>query len=199
MPDKLAQNTATIAQRAAALKTVLVSQGLMVEGFVDEHARHIEEQWVSSKGASLVARAWTDPAFRERLLKNGKDAAAEMGFGLPEHHRDLVVLENRPDIHNVIVCSQCSCTAFTIIGAPPGWYKDLEYRARAVRESRSVLKEVGLDLPAGTELRVWDTTADTRYMVLPLQPPATQGWPPERLATIVTQDCMIGVALPKAD
>jgi nitrile hydratase len=121
-----------------------------------------------------------------------------MGFEMPKHHRHLAVLENTPDIHNVIVCTQCSCTAYSIIGAAPDWYKDLDYRARVVREARTVLKEMGLDLPAATEIRVWDTTADSRYMVLPLQPEATKGWPDEKLAGIVTQDCMIGIALPKA-
>ena len=117
-----------------------------------------------------------------------------MGFELPKHHRHLVALENTPDIHNVIVCTQCSCTAFTIIGAAPDWYKDLDYRARVVRQARTVLAEMGLTLPAATEIRVWDTSADTRYMVLPLQPARTQGWDAEALAGIVTQDAMIGVA-----
>jgi nitrile hydratase subunit alpha len=117
-----------------------------------------------------------------------------MGFGMPEHHKHLVVLENRPDVHNVIVCTLCSCTAYTIIGAAPDWYKDLEYRARVVRQSRTVLKEMGLDLPESTQVRVWDTTTDTRYMVLPLQPATTHGWSEEKLASIVTQDAMIGAA-----
>lgn len=117
-----------------------------------------------------------------------------MGFDFPEHHRHLVVLENTADIHNVIVCTLCSCTAYTIIGAAPGWYKDLDYRARVVRESRTVLREMGLDLPATVEIRVWDTTADTRYMVLPLQPPPTEGWPVDKLAQVVTQDSMIGAS-----
>jgi nitrile hydratase len=189
---------ASVAQRAEALKSLLTEKGLLPDGFIDEHMRQVEEQWVSSNGARMVARAWSDHDFRTRLLKNGKSAAAEMGFAMPSHHRQLVVLENKPEIHNLIVCSQCSCTAFTIIGAPPAWYKDLEYRARAVRQARTVLNEMGLELPRATELRVWDTTADTRYMVLPLQPDATKGWSAEKLTTIVTQDCMIGVAVPKA-
>jgi nitrile hydratase len=105
-----------------------------------------------------------------------------------------VFLENTPTVHNVICCTLCSCTAFTIIGLPPDWYKDLEYRARVVRESRTVLKEMGLVLPPEVEIRVWDTTADTRYVVLPTRPPETLGWPEERLAAIVTRDAMIGVA-----
>ena len=117
-----------------------------------------------------------------------------MGFEFPEHHRQLVVLENTANVHNVIVCTLCSCTAYTIIGAAPDWYKDLDYRARVVRESRTVLREMGLDLPVTIEIRVWDTTADHRYMVLPVQPPATVGWSEENLAKIVTQDCMIGAS-----
>ncbi len=133
-------------------------------------------------------------AFRQRLLFNGKSAVAELGLSMPLHHRHLVALENTPTLHNVIVCTLCSCTAFTIIGLPPDWYKDLDYRARAVRESRTVLREMGLDLPPEIEIRVWDTTADTRYMVLPVQPPETIGWPEERLVNIVTKESMIGVA-----
>jgi nitrile hydratase subunit alpha len=141
-----------------------------------------------------VARAWTDLAFRARLLKNGKDAVAELGLALPPHHRHLVVLEQAPKVHNVICCTQCSCTAYTIIGLPPDWYKDFEYRARVVRQSRTVLREMGLDLPADVEIKVWDTSADTRYMVLPQRPAGTEGWSEEKLASLVTKDAMIGVA-----
>jgi nitrile hydratase len=111
---------------------------------------------------------------------------------MPVHHRHLVVLET-PAVHNVIVCTQCSCTAFSIIGLPPDWYKDFEYRSRVVRESRTVLREMGLDLPPEIEIRVWDTSADTRYMVLPVQPAETIGWPEAELAKLVTKDSMIGV------
>jgi nitrile hydratase len=128
------------------------------------------------------------------MLADGTAAARSMGFEFPEHHRQLTVLENTADVHNVIVCTLCSCTAYTIIGAAPGWYKDIDYRARVVRESRTVLREMGLDLPSTTEIRVWDTTADHRYMVLPVQPPATIGWPEDELAKIVTQDALIGAA-----
>jgi nitrile hydratase len=162
--------------------------------FVAEATRRAEEEWVPANGARMVARAWTDPAFRQRLLADGRAAAAEFGFELPRHHRHLVFLENTATVHNVICCTLCSCTAFTIIGLPPDWYKDLEYRARVVRESRTVLKEMGLVLPPEVEIRVWDTTADTRYVVLPMRPTETTGWPEERLAAIVTRDSMIGVA-----
>jgi nitrile hydratase len=185
---------APAARRVAALETALEARGLRAKGFVDAHVRTAEEDWVPQNGARVVAKAWTDPAFRTRLLKNGKDAVAELGLSMPPHHRHLVVLENTPKVHNVICCTQCSCTAYSIIGLPPDWYKDFEYRARVVRESRTVLREMGLELPAEIEIRVWDTTADTRYMVLPMQPPDTRGWAEERLAQIVTKDAMIGVA-----
>ena len=145
-------------------------------------------------GARVVAKSWVDAAFRARLLADGRAAVAELGLSMPKHHRHLVALENTPRVHNVICCTLCSCTAFTLIGLPPDWYKDLEYRARIVRQSRTVLREMGLDLPAEVEVRVWDTTADTRYIVIPEQPPHSQGWSEERLASVVTRDSMIGVS-----
>ena len=194
IPDHVVRSTASLERRADAIQAALDERGLNATPAVEELQRLAEEQWVPRNGARVVARAWVDPAFRKRLFANGRDAVAELGLTLPKHHRHLVVLENTPTVQNVICCTQCSCTAFTIIGLPPDWYKDLEYRARVVRESRSVLKEMGLDLPPAVEIRVWDTTADTRYMVLPSQPPETIGWPEERLVDIVTRDAMIGVA-----
>jgi len=186
--------TAPVERRAAAIEAALEAQGLKAGEFVVEATRKVEEEWLPANGARLVAKAWTDPAFRQRLLADGRAAALELGFEFPRHHRHLVVLENTSTVHNVICCTLCSCTAFTIIGLPPDWYKDLEYRARVVRESRTVLKEMGLVLPPEVEIRVWDTTADTRYVVLPMRPPETAGWTEERLAAIVTRDSMIGVA-----
>lgn len=180
--------------RVAAIETILEKQDLKPSAFVDDYIHNAEENWVPENGARVVARAWSDPAFRQRLLDNGRDAVTELGLSMPAHHRHLVVLENTPTLHNVIVCTLCSCTAFTIIGLQPDWYKDLEYRSRVVRESRTVLREMGLDLPSETEIRVWDTTADTRYMVLPVQPPHSLGWSEERLASLVTKESMIGVA-----
>ncbi|MGE0719095.1 MAG: nitrile hydratase subunit alpha [Alphaproteobacteria bacterium] len=194
MAQHEAGSTASIESRAAALEIVLKRARQMPDGFVAEFTEHAEDHWVTENGARMVARAWTDPDYRTRMLADGTAAAREMGFAFPEHHRHLVVLENTADVHNVIVCTLCSCTAYTIIGAAPGWYKDLDYRARVVRESRTVLREMGLDLPATTEIRVWDTTADTRYMVLPVQPPATLGWSPDRLVDVVTQDALIGAS-----
>ena len=185
---------ASVEQRVDAVQAVLEERGLKAGEFIEQAEHVVEEQWVPQNGARVVAKAWTDPVFRRRLLANGREAVAELGLGMPPHHRHLVVLENTPSLHNVICCTLCSCTAFTIIGLPPDWYKDLEYRSRVVRESRTVLREMGLDLPAEMEIRVWDTTADTRYRVLPVQPAQTVGWSEEKLATIVTKDSMIGVS-----
>jgi nitrile hydratase subunit alpha len=196
MPDQnSAQPTlASLERRVDAIQGAFDERGMNPAEAVEKFTHLAEEQWVPRNGARVVARAWTDPAFRRRLLANGRDAVAELGLAMPRHHRHLVVLENTPTLQNVICCTLCSCTAFTIIGLPPDWYKDLEYRARVVRQSRTVLKEMGLDLPGEVEIRVWDTTADTRYMVLPVQPPETVGWPEEKLVEIVTRDGMIGVA-----
>jgi nitrile hydratase len=188
------EGPAPVEQRVAALESVLDARGLQPAEFIDGFERVVEEQWIPHSGARVVARAWADAGFRKRLLENGRDAVAELGLGLPAHHRHLVVLENTPTLHNVIVCTQCSCSAYSILGMPPDWYKDFEYRARVVRESRTVLREMGLELPPEIEVRVWDTTADTRYLVLPVQPPETVGWPEEKLALIVTRDSMVGVA-----
>jgi len=185
---------APIEQRVDAIQGALDAHGLDTSKAVEELTHLAEEQWVPRNGARVVAKAWTDPEFRKRLLANGRDAVAELGLSMPKHHRHLVVLENTPTLQNVICCTLCSCTAFTIIGLPPDWYKDLEYRSRVVRQSRTVLKEMGTELPPDVEIRVWDTTADTRYMVLPERPRGTEGWSEERLAELVTRDSMIGVA-----
>ena len=193
-PGHPQQRTATVEQRVDAIQSVLEERGMKPAEFI-EQARHlVEEQWLPHNGARVVAKAWTDADVRRRLVANGRDAVTELGLEMPRHHRHLVVLENTPTVHNVICCTLCSCTAFTIIGLPPDWYKDLEYRARVVRESRTVLREMGLTLPPEMQIRVWDTTADTRYIVLPVQPPGTLGWTEEKLAQIVSKESMIGVA-----
>jgi nitrile hydratase len=195
MPDdRVVRRTAPIEARVDAIEAALEARGLEAAAAVEELAHKAQEEWVPRNGARVVARAWTDPAFRARLLADGRAAVAELGLAMPKHHRHLVVLENTPKVQNVICCTLCSCTAFTIIGLPPDWYKDLEYRSRVVRESRTVLREMGLDLASDVEVRVWDTTADTRYMVLPEQPPHTLGWPEEKLVDVVTRDSLIGVA-----
>ena len=193
-PGHVRRATASVEQRVAAVEAAFDERGMKPGEFALEFNHLVEEKWIPENGARVVAKAWTDPAFRQRLLANGRDAVAELGLSMPAHHRHLVVLENTPTLQNVICCTLCSCTAFSIIGLPPDWYKDLEYRSRVVRQSRTVLKEMGLDLPPEIEIRVWDTTADTRYMVLPVQPPETIGWSEEELAKLVTRDSMIGVA-----
>ena len=192
--ERTIRRTASIEQRVDAIQAAFDERGMNATEGVAELTRLATEQWVPQNGARVVARAWVDGAFRERLLANGRAAVEELGLAMPKHHRHLVVLENTASVHNVICCTLCSCTAFTIIGLPPDWYKDFEYRSRVVREARTVLREMGLDLPADVEIRVWDTTADTRYMVLPMRPANTGGWPEEKLAAIVTRDSMIGVA-----
>jgi nitrile hydratase subunit alpha len=196
MPDSsnIRQTTASVERRVDAIEAIFEVRGMKAREAIDEFHHTIEEKWLPENGARVVARAWTDAEFKKRLLANGRAAVGELGLTMPPHHRHLVVKENTPTLQNVICCTLCSCTAFSIIGLPPDWYKDLEYRARIVRQSRTVLKEMGLDLPASVDIRVWDTTADTRYMVLPVQPGHTRGWSEEELAKIVTKDAMIGVA-----
>ena len=196
MPDQTHSrpNVASVEKRTDAIQAALEERGMKAGEFIEQAEHLVEEKWIPENGARVVAKAWMDPAFKQRLLASGRNAVGELGLTMPTHHRHLVVLENAPKVQNVICCTLCSCTAFTIIGLPPDWYKDLEYRARVVRQSRTVLKEMGLDLPPEVEIRVWDTTADTRYMVLPVRPPHTEGWSEEQLAKIVTKDAMIGVA-----
>ena len=186
--------TASVLQRAAAVEALMEDRGLQAGAAIEQGIHLAEEVWLPERGARVVAKAWTDADFRQRLLSNGKTAVAELGIELPRHHRHLVALQNTATVHNVICCTLCSCTALTVIGLPPDWYKDLEYRSRVVRESRTVLREMGLDLPPEIEIRVWDTTADTRYMVLPHRPAHTEGWSEQQLAAIVTKDALIGVA-----
>ena len=185
---------ATIEQRLDAIQTVLQRQGMQPTEFINTFDELAHEHWVPANGAGLIARAWTDPVFNQLLLKDGMAAIREAGLSMPPHHRHFVVLENTADTHNVICCTLCSCTAFTIIGLPPDWYKDLAYRSRVVREARTVLREMGLDLPAQTQIRVWDTTADTRYMVMPQRPAGTDGLSIEQLTALISKDALIGVA-----
>lgn len=180
--------------QADALESLLKGKGLLQPSDLEDFRHKVTEEWLPRNGAKLCARAWVDPAFKARLLTDGRAAAASMGFSMPEHHRSLVVKENTADLQNVICCTLCSCTAFTIIGMAPGWYKDLEYRSRIVRQARTVLAEMGLLLPESIRIKVWDTTTDTRYMVLPWQPPHTVGWTVDQLEALITKESMIGVA-----
>ncbi|PCH49498.1 MAG: nitrile hydratase subunit alpha [Cellvibrionales bacterium] len=186
---------ASRADRARALETALSEKNLVPKNYVEKIRRIAEFEWSPKNGARVVARAWVDPSFRERLQTDATAACAELGFEGPQGEY-IVALEDTPVLHNVIVCTLCSCTAWPVLGLPPDWYKSFEYRARVVRESRTVLREMGLDLPKEIEIRVWDTTAETRYMVLPCQPKETDAWTEDALAELVTQDVLIGVALP---
>ncbi|HTO72115.1 MAG TPA: nitrile hydratase subunit alpha [Myxococcota bacterium] len=161
--------------------------------FVERRIEQAAENFDYRNGARVVARAWSDPAFRARLLADGGRASAELGFRAADREY-LVVLENTDSLHNVIVCTQCSCTAWGVIGLPPDWYKSPEYRARLVREPRALLREMGLALPERVAVRVWDTSGETRYMVLPLRPPGTEGLGEAKLAELVTREMLIGVA-----
>jgi nitrile hydratase len=178
-----------------AIEELLIEKGIVT---ANEIRAMIEQRdsITPATGAKIVARAWTDPAFKQRLLQDGSEAIGE--FGLSMGTTTLAVVENTRSIHNVIVCTLCSCYPRNVLGLPPSWYKNREYRARAVREPRAVLAEFGTQLPDNVEVRVHDSTADMRYLVLPMRPAGTEGLSENALADLVTRDCMIGVALPKA-
>jgi nitrile hydratase len=187
------EDVATPARRAAAVVDALVDEGHLAEGAVDDMQK-VEELLDWHNGARVVARAWTDPEYKARLLADGTAACAELGFAGPQGEY-IVVVEDTPGRKNLIVCTQCSCTAWPVLGLPPDWYKSPAYRARVVREPRRVLREMGLELDPAVTVRVWDTTAETRFVVLPLRPEGTDGWSEDQLAELVTRDSMIGVAL----
>jgi nitrile hydratase subunit alpha len=185
------------AERTRALADALAAKGLVPDGFLERVPESVEREMSPANGANVVARAWVDPAYRARLLADGTAACAELGYAGAQGEY-IVVLEDTPALHNVIVCTQCSCTAWPVLGLPPDWYKSPEYRARVVREPRAILREMGLVLPDDVAIRVWDTTAETRYLVLPLRPAGTEGWSEAELAAIVTREAMIGVAMVRA-
>jgi nitrile hydratase len=176
------------------LRELLVEKGIITEQQVDREVEEMRER-TPERGAQVVARAWVDAAFKERLLLNGTKACEELGLEIPA--LKLVVVENTPQVHNAIVCTLCSCYPRVLLGIPPDWYKSRNYRSRMVREPRIVLEEFGLKIPEHVTIRVHDSTADMRYLVLPMRPASTEGWSEERLAALVNRDSMIGVALPK--
>jgi nitrile hydratase len=182
-----------VEQRVAALEALLTERGLIPEGFIEETIHRYEADIGPMNGARVVARAWADPRYRERLLADGTAAIAELGFGGAEGEH-MVVVENTPAVHNVIVCTLCSCYPWPTLGLPPAWYKDPPYRARMVREPRALLAEMGCQLPRDTEIRVWDSSAEVRYLVLPQRPAGTEEMAEADLAALVTRDSMIGVA-----
>jgi nitrile hydratase len=184
--------------RARALEALLAERGLVSTDAIDAVVELYERDVGPQNGAKVVARAWVDERYRERLLSTATDAIAELGFGGAEGD-NMVVVENTPAVHNMIVCTLCSCYPWPVLGLPPSWYKSPPYRARAVSEPRAVLREFGLELGDEVEIRVWDSSAEVRYLVLPMRPPGTEGWSEDRLAAIVTRDCMIGTAVPRAE
>lgn len=181
------------ALRTKALEALLVEKGLITTDVIDTVVRAYEQDIGPLNGARVVARAWVDPAYKQRLLADGTAAIAEFGFG-GRQGAEMVVLENTPTVHNVVVCTLCSCYPWSVLGLPPSWYKDYAYRSRVVREPRTVLREFGLVLPETVEIRVWDSNSDVRYMVLPERPAGTEHMREAELAALVTRDAMIGVA-----
>jgi nitrile hydratase subunit alpha len=181
-----------IERRVTAIESLLVEKGLITSDVVDAVVETYERHVGPLNGARVVARAWVDPGYRTRLLDDGTRAIGELGFGGAEGEH-LVVLENTPSIHNVVVCTLCSCYPWPVLGLPPRWYKSFAYRSRMVREPREVLAEFGTTLPDDVELRVWDSSAEVRYMVLPLRPHGSDGLAEDELLPLVTRDHMIGV------
>ena len=183
--------------RAQALEALLAERGLVSTDAVDAVVMLYEQDVGPQNGAKVVARAWVDDAYRERLLTNANAAIAELGFGGIEGD-NMIVVANTAGVHNMIVCTLCSCYPWPVLGLPPTWYKSSPYRARAVSEPRSVLSEFGVTLDDDVEIRVWDSSAEVRYLVLPMRPSGTEGWTQTELEAIITRDCMIGTALPTA-
>jgi nitrile hydratase alpha subunit len=177
-----------------AIKELLIEKGVITGEEIRKTLEFMDTR-TPALGAKVVARAWADAEFKKRLLTNGTAAVAEMG--IPMGDAELIAVENSKEVHNVIVCTLCSCYPRTVLGLPPDWYKSRNYRSRVVVEPRAVLKEFGTELPDSVTLRTHDSNADMRYLVLPERPPGTAGWSEEQLAAIVTRDCMIGVAFPK--
>ena len=191
--DRNTRPKASIEQRVAATKEALIDAGRITEADL-EHFAHMAQDWRPENGAKVVARAWTDPDFRARLLEDATSACAEMGYAGPPGEY-IVALEDTPDRPHASVCTQCSCTAWPVLGLPPDWYKSPAYRARVVREPRRVLGEMGLQLSDEVAIRVWETSAETRYMVIPLRPEGTQSLTEDALANLVSREALIGVAL----
>lgn len=194
MSDDHTEPPEEFALRVKSLETLLVDRGLISTEAVDAFVEYYESRVGPRNGAHVVARAWTDPNYRARLLDNATEAIAELGYGGLQGE-DTVALENTPGVHNVIVCTLCSCYPWPILGLPPTWYKSFAYRARMVREPRAVLQEFGLSVSPRVEVRVYDSNAELRYFVLPERPPGTEDWSEAELAAIVTRDSMIGTGV----
>jgi nitrile hydratase subunit alpha len=188
--------TSPFAARIRAIEALLLEKGVLTEPEVQDNISYMEAR-SPANGAKLVARAWVDENFKELLLSDGKAAASELGMD-PEHPAEFVVVENTPEVHNLIVCTLCSCYPRAILGRPPDWYKSFAYRSRAVREPRAVMREFGFEPSEGVEVVVYDSTADARYMVLPMRPPGTEDLSEEELAELVTRDTLVGANVPRS-
>ena len=183
--------------RTKALESLLIEKGLLTGDAIDAKVQAFEQDIGPMNGAKVVARAWVDSGYRERLLAHGREAISEMGFA-DTHGAELVVLENTPAVHNVVVCTLCSCYPWSVLGLPPAWYKSFAYRSRVVIEPRQVLKEFGLKLDDSVEVRVWDSNSDVRYMILPTRPDGTENMSEDELVELVSRDSMVGVAKAKS-
>jgi nitrile hydratase len=182
--------------RVRALETILTEKGYVDPATLDQIVENVETKIGPHIGARIVARAWVDPDFKRQLLADATDAVnSAAGFEPVSNH--LVAVENTPQTHNVVVCTLCSCYPWSVLGLPPVWYKSAPYRSRTVIDPKGVLAEFGVTLPAGTNIRIWDSTAETRFLVVPIRPAGTDGWSEEALAAIVTRDSMVGTGLPK--
>ena len=183
--------------RVKALESLLVEKGLVDPAALDALIDTYEHKVGPRNGARVVARAWVDPAYKQRLLTDATAAIAEVGYGGAQGEH-MLALENTPQVHNLVVCTLCSCYPWSVLGLPPAWYKSAPYRSRSVIDPRGVLREFGVELPAQTRIRVWDSTAEIRFLVLPMRPAGTEAWGEQQLAELVTRDSMIGTGLPKS-
>lgn len=180
--------------RVRALESLLIEKGYVDPAALDVLVETFEKNVGPRNGARVVAKAWTDPAYKAWLLEDASAAIASLGY-VGRQGEDMIALENTPGVHNMVVCTLCSCYPWPVLGLPPTWYKAAPYRARAVSQPRSVLAEFGVELPDDMEVRVWDSTAETRYLVLPMQPAGTEAWGAEQLADLISRDSMIGTGL----
>ena len=183
--------------RVRALETILVEKGYIETAALDRIVELYETKIGPHIGAQVVAKAWIDPGFRQALLEDASKAIAKLAQHVGNVGEHLIAVENTPQLHNMIVCTLCSCYPTDVLGLPPTWYKSFAYRSRAVKEPRAVLADFGVTLPVETEIRVWDSTAETRYLVVPMRPAGTDGWSEEQLANLVTRDSMVGTGLAK--
>lgn len=183
--------------RVRALESVLAEKGYFEPAALDAIVEAYENKIGPHNGARLIAKAWLDPEFKQRFLADATKAANTVN-GITPVGDHLIAVENTPRLHNIVVCTLCSCYPWEVLGLPPVWYKSAPYRSRAVKDPRGVLRDFGVTLPQDTEIRVWDSTAETRFIVLPLRPAGTEGWSEDRLAELVTRDCMVGTGFPKS-